>query len=476
MKFFWKIFFATMFVCVICLAIGCYILINSNFHTLIDSEANMGYYWGDVVNYSLINEMEDNFYLSISNDKSDSVTDQIIKAAKNLNINTTNGKIFFGIATKDKKSIYSLLSINFNKDMISLLDNNKKGYSLQKIGNEIYVQTIRPATFFGEQYYIETNRNVTFIFNNQKDQYRLLLQVVMGVLFLASIFTFVISKLLMRQVVSLNKITNEISAGNLSKRVETKGDDEFTTLSKNFNSMANDLEIKIHELESELEKKEMFIGAVSHELKTPLTSIIGYSDMLRSKQMEKERVRLCADYIFTEGKRLETLSMKLLDLIILKNQNITLLPVSIKDLFDKICTVVTPQLNECNIELLPNIQPAIIQMEPELMQSVFVNLIDNARKAIENKGTILVEGSCIEDNYFVVIEDDGKGMEKQELSKIKEAFYVVDKSRARKQGGAGLGLSLCDQIIKMHNFGIEFESTVNVGTKVTIIMKGAKHE
>lgn len=472
MKFFWKMFFATMFVCVICFSLGGYILINFNFNSLLESEVKTAYSFGDIVYYSLANELKDNENFYMNND----TNDMINEVAESININTTNGKIRFSIVNNEKESFYSSLEKNLDKRLLKDLSISQKGYTLKQTESEIYIQAFRPAKFFGQNYYIETIQDVTYIFDNQKSQYNMIMWIIVGIFVLGGTLTFIISKLLIRQVVSLTKVTKEISAGNLSKRVKIKGQDEFSLLSKNFNYMADDLEEKIYELKREAERRERFVSDFSHELKTPLTSIIGYSDILRRKELNPERISLCANYIFTEGKRLETLSMRLLDLIVLKNQEIHIVPVLIREFLEEINFIISPQLKEENIEMLINLQPAIVKLEPELMKTVFINIIDNARKAIDGKGYIHITGIPDKDTYRIIIEDNGKGMEKHELSKIKEAFYMVDKSRAREQGGAGLGLSICDQILRLHDFEIEFYSTVGEGTKVTVIMKGVQSE
>lgn len=463
-----------MFVSIICFALGGYVLINSNFQSLLDSEAKTAYSFGDIVYYSLSNELKDTKYFLLVEDRDNKFYDLIREMAQTVNINTTNGKIRFSILKNDQSVLFSSLEEKFDKNLVSHFNSNQKGYSLKKIDKEVYIQAFRPAKFWNGDYYIETIRDVTYIFDNQKSQYETMFRLMIGMIVLAGILTAIISKFIMQQVVSLTKTTKEISAGNLGKRVEIRGDDEFTLLSENFNRMADDLEEKIHELQNEAEKREIFVADFSHELKTPLTSIIGYSDMLRSKEMDRERINLCANYIYTEGKRLETLSMRLLDLIVLKNRDIYVIPINIKELLDEIYTIVFIQLNKAEIKISMDIEPAVIKLEPELMKTVFINLIDNERKAIEVNGQIHITGKLIQDKYIITIQDNGNGMDKKELSKIKEAFYMVDKSRAREQGGAGLGLAICDQILKLHGFEIKFDSIVNFGTTVTVVMKGSK--
>ncbi|MEA4987781.1 MAG: HAMP domain-containing sensor histidine kinase [Anaerovorax sp.] len=476
MNLFWKIFFTTMFVSITCFSIGGYFLVNSNMNALMKNEANIAYELGDMVYYSLNNElrlMDQSYFI----DELDSeVFDLISYISESINIKNSNGKILFTVISDDMGILFSSLDKQFDKNLLNSMNEDEKGYTLKKTKEGIYLQALRPAVFLGYDYHIETVRNVSYIFETQREQYQLLVKIILGMLLLAGIITFLLSKILMRPIVSLSKVTKEISAGKLEKRVIISGEDEFALLSSNFNKMADDLEEKIHLLENEAEKKEMFVGAFSHELKTPLTSIIGYSDMLRRKEMDKDRIHLCANYIYTEGKRLEMLSMRLLEFIVVKNQEIYPVDISIKTFFDEIFAVVENQLSQSDIYLRTEIEDVILSFEPELMKTVFLNIIDNARKAFDHSGTIFVQGKVEEQQYKVKIIDNGKGMEEEELSKIKDAFYMVDKSRARKQGGAGLGLALCDQILKMHGFTIDFESKLNEGTTVTITMKGLTYE
>ncbi|WP_206458216.1 sensor histidine kinase [Anaerovorax sp. IOR16] len=476
MNFFWKIFFTTMFVSITCFSMGGYFLVNSNMNALIKNEANIAYELGDMVYYSLNNELRfmDQYYFTGELDSE--VFDFISNISESINIKNSNGKILFTVISDDIGILFSSLDKQFDKNLLNSMSEDEKGYTLKKTKEGIYLQALRPAVFLGYDYHIETVRNVSYIFETQREQYQLLVKIILGMLLLAGIITFLLSKILIKPIVSLSKVTKEISAGKLEKRVIISGEDEFALLSSNFNKMADDLEEKIHLLEDEAEKKEMFVGAFSHELKTPLTSIIGYSDMLRRKEMDKDRIHLCANYIYTEGKRLEMLSMRLLEFIVVKNQEIYPVDISIKTFFDEIFAVVENQLSQSDIYLQTEIEDVILSFEPELMKTVFLNIIDNARKAFDHSGTIFVQGKVEEQQYKVKIIDNGKGMEEEELLKIKDAFYMVDKSRARKQGGAGLGLALCDQILKMHGFTIDFDSKLNEGTTVTITMKGHAYE
>ena len=102
------------------------------------------------------------------------------------------------------------------------------------------------------------------------------------------------------------------------------------------------------------------------------------------------------------------------------------------------------------------------------MESVLLNLLDNARKAVDAEGAVLLEGSPVPGGYRIRVTDNGRGIAPEDLSRITEPFYMADKSRARAQGGAGLGLTVCQRIVALHCGRMEFESMLGRGTRVII--------
>lgn len=117
-------------------------------------------------------------------------------------------------------------------------------------------------------------------------------------------------------------------------------------------------------------------------------------------------------------------------------------------------------------------EEAPLWIEPDLMKTVCLNLLDNARKSIESSGHISFTGKAEAGGYRITISDNGKGIEEKELSRITEAFYMADQSRSRAKGGAGLGLTIASQIIGIHQAEMAFDSTPGKGTSVSILLKG----
>ena len=237
--------------------------------------------------------------------------------------------------------------------------------------------------------------------------------------------------------------------------------------------MADQLERHVEELKAEAQRREDFIGSFTHELKTPLTSIIGYAELLRSRPDDPEQVLDSAGYIFREGRRLEALSRKLLDLIVLNQEKVERKKVPMEGYLERVGGALRPTLEAQNLRLMVSAKPGTAEIEPDLMEALCLNLLDNARKASSPGGMIQLEGFPEEDGYCIQVSDQGRGIPPEDLERVTEAFYMVDKSRSRAQGGAGLGLALCQRIAELHGSTMEITSELGKGTTVRLQLKGA---
>ena len=206
----------------------------------------------------------------------------------------------------------------------------------------------------------------------------------------------------------------------------------------------------------------------SHELKTPLTSIIGYADMLRTMECTKEEMLEAVNYIFHQGKRLESLSFKLLELIVTDRQEYAFRPLSLTKLVDEAIQITEIRRREKLILLNKDYEEMLVEGEKDLLISVFTNLLDNAAKAVEPGDVIQIRGRQYGEQYLFCVIDNGCGMEQQDISRITEAFYMVDKSRARKEGGAGLGMTLTSRILGIHKIRWKIFSIPGKGTAVAL--------
>ena len=343
-----------------------------------------------------------------------------------------------------------------------LLDKEVDKYIIREIENENYMIFSSYYTVSNFSIYIVNIYDITSIYNERARQLKDIMYTDFVVLAISSIVIAVFSKFLTKPIEELNNVTKKISSGDFKERVSVKANDEIGELANSFNKMAEEIENKINSLNLSIKQKDDFISGFSHEIKTPMTAIIGYSDLLRLKNYDDE-VRIPAlNYIYSESKRLEELSYKLLSLMEISEDKIEFKVLNIKDFIEKTCKKIILD----NIDLKLDLEEAKVKIDENLLEVVMRNLIQNAKKADPKDNCIYVMGKNIENRYIVSVIDNGIGIPKEHIKRVTEDFYMVDKSRSRKNGGTGIGLSLCKKILEFHNSKINIESEENLGTRV----------
>ncbi|MDD5923338.1 MAG: HAMP domain-containing sensor histidine kinase [Clostridia bacterium] len=354
------------------------------------------------------------------------------------------------------------------KSPIAEIKENSRIYRIvQKSENSVFLQVISRLKLSKKNYYIQTVTDISDIYSSREHMLGIYRILIICVALMASLILVFFSHRLTRPLVKLSSITQRMADGDLSIRAETKGTKEIAELSKNYNNMAQSIENYVDKLKESAQSREEFVNNFTHEMKTPLTSIIGYADMLRSYELDVEEKRKCADCIYKEGKRLEALSSSLLSIIVLKNNSVDMSDSDVKFLIDDIKDAVRFLLEKYNISLEIDCTDAKIFAEYSLIKTLICNLIDNACKASQSGSKITLTGAVCNDRFRFTVADMGRGIPANEISKITQPFYMVDKSRARSMGGAGLGLALCSEIAYMHGSQLHIESTPGVGTAVS---------
>lgn len=341
---------------------------------------------------------------------------------------------------------------------------------------EPYLQTTIQFSMYDKDYYLDMGRSLTAIYNVRKEQIDVFQKTFFALSLLGIFFACLQATFLTRPLRKLQKASKEIEMGNLSFRSNIQSKDEVGELSEAFDKMAGELESKITLLKEAAEQKDMFIGAFTHELKTPMTSIIGYSDLLRTQKLGEKDQADALNYIFSEAKRLENMSLKMLDLFVADKKKISLKACSPAILTEYVVRHLRSIYAKNNVTIEVNAQKGQCLLEPDLFQTLLINLLDNARKSMEQGGMIIVTISMTAEGCILSVVDDGRGIPREALKHLTEAFYRVDKARARAKGSAGLGLALCDKIVGLHHGTMEFESEEGAGTKVTVTLNGGVYE
>lgn len=355
--------------------------------------------------------------------------------------------------------------------MISLNEENNYGYCIRQTETGYYMLMLTLLTETEEPLFRGVYRDLTAIYGDRENllvQYRFALAVL---LFAGGTAVYVLSRYITRPIRKLGRIAEKIAEGNYVLRSHNKNSDEIGQLARNFDKMADRLLRELDAKVLEAEQKENFTAAFAHELKTPLTSIIGYADMLNSMKMTEEENREAYFYIYSQGKRLESLSHKLLELVSMDKNPIEFKPVPTKYLEENIRATTRPIWNQRGIQGKIALERATLYGDGELLLSLFYNLLDNAAKAMDH-GTIdfiLMKGRIVDDEYEIKVVDNGRGIPAEEISRITEAFYMVDKSRSRKEGGAGIGMALCVKIADLHGAKLKIDSKLGEGTVIKLL-------
>ena len=468
MKFLYKILLWTIIIMAAAFGLSGYLFVNFVFETALEREVNQA--------------LDDNSILQFAFETAalnvpakydvlqDSAVEQI--GARLESGGQGTGRLL-RLSSEEKKSLY--VSDGFVEDT-SLLESITEGTRTWQIiqkDNHYYIRTGIVVNALNRNLYLETMEDVTEVFEERAMGFSVYRKVTLAMLALSLVVMFFICTWLTKPIRILTGATRKMAEGDYSYRAKRVSSDELGQLTSDFNSMANVLEGTIGELKEEVRAREDFIAAFAHELKTPLTAIIGYADLLRSRKLDEEKHFLSANYIYTEGKRLENMSLRLLDIIVTKREQIEPQPVAAEQLFRYLQDMFAGNTEQ---ELIVSYDEGTVYAEGNLIKSVLLNLVDNAFKASSEGGVVELTGRKLQDGYEFQVKDYGVGIPAEELKKVTEAFYMVDKSRSRSKNGAGLGLALCVEILRLHNSELKMESTLGEGTCIRFCLPDKKKE
>ena len=353
---------------------------------------------------------------------------------------------------------------------------NPTVFSLEKLSNLKSRSSDRTFSYGNKEYLVFSHtyengitflrlEDVTYVQDEMKNLLIVLIFSAVTIVILTVVLLYVILRHVFLPLQQLNDSAKQIAEGVYSNRVRVQKADEIGELSQSFNQMAEAVELHTHQLEESEMRKTLFMGNLTHELKTPMTAISGYAQMLLTLKLSERDQEEALGYIYSECGRLERLSKKMMRLLELDgDESFPFEDVAVADLFKEVRKSCEMLGKEKQIELVFREDGEHFRLDADLMQDALLNLIDNGIKASEPGSRIIVSA----DKNGISVEDFGKGIPKEEQEHIFEPFYMVDKSRSRKSGGAGLGLALTARIAKLHHAKIQVESEVGKGTKVIL--------
>ncbi|KEO81860.1 sensor histidine kinase [Tumebacillus flagellatus] len=284
-----------------------------------------------------------------------------------------------------------------------------------------------------------------------------------GTFVLSLVFLVVFAHFVVKPVKRLTAATQKISEGEYDVRLESSRRDEIGELARQFSQMAGELK----QLES---MRQEFVSNVSHEIQSPLTSIKGFSQALRTADMAAEERDLYLGIIEAESERLSSLSKQLLTLASLDKEaaQVEKTLYRLDEQIREALLVLEWQWQEKGLQVDLQLPDVTVQGDRHLLQLVWINLLTNAVKFTDAGGRIRValinEGSDV----WVRVQDSGIGISESELPRVFERFYKGDKSRNRTRAGSGLGLAIVDKIVRLHGGAVSVNSKLGEGTTVEV--------
>lgn len=473
MKLWQKIFLSSLMLIILTVNIISVVLLNNSHRLIIERERSHALNEHEYFKASFVNAVT--YEKLAKGELIFDVYDITIIAVDTVNGQKLNTAIYSESKSITARNIPDKLNAMVRDNFLDNIDTegNEYGTAVFEIDDK-HIMLIGSAVQIEDMtYFIVTASDISEIYIMKKQQSDFIRQVSLAASAIVSLILLVMTIVLLQPLKRLNIYTKEIAGGKYEMRIKRKGSLEFCQLADNMNSMAEAVQSHAQKLENVAEARQTFIANLAHEMKTPLTSILGFADLLRIKKNISDGDRMeYAGTIVEETKRLRSLSGKLMELITLGGTDIEKKPVSLPKLITETKTALTPLLDKNKVSLVCNYKDITFSADEELFKSLLYNIIENAVKASPMGEKIILNCAMYEGDAVITITDFGIGMSKSDMQRVFEPFYMVDKSRSRKAGGAGLGLALCAEIAKLHNTILEIDSRLGEGTTIFITISG----
>lgn len=463
MKFTWKMISTVALLLAVALSVSGYLVVRGSFRSALESEMNDAR--EDMRLFGLTVQALCADELRYGNDDGAALSLRTL-----LTQDGSAQQREFSILSENGKVLVRTSGMRLNNEMDTPVGSIQTRIVTE--GDRRFILCTQNVSCFDTTFYLSRMREVSSLFtraDRDLSRYQLIMLLILAVgIGITTALTFYLTRPIRR----ISRAAKQFSEGQYDKRAAVRSNDELGQLAQSFNDMADSLETKIHELADAAQRQKDFTASFAHELKTPLTSVIGYADTLRSRVLPAKKQVEAANYIFSEGKRLEAMSFALLDLFALEQAAPQFRKMSASRIVQDTAASCAYLLKEKNIRLETRVEEQELHVVPELLHILLYNLIDNARKASEEGSVIRMYARQVENGFRFSVRDNGRGIPQEALTRLTEPFYMVDKSRARAEGGAGLGLALCKQIAELHGTSLLFESEVGKGTCVSFVLGG----
>lgn len=274
-----------------------------------------------------------------------------------------------------------------------------------------------------------------------------------------------------KKIKKLLNVVREMEDGHYDVKIPNLGTDEIGEFATAFEKMATSIDYNVRKIKEESENRKIFIGNLAHEIRTPLTSIIGYSSLIKNKKItDPTTINEYCNKIHEEGNYIEAMRDKLMNIMSLETNAIELKEIDISSCIETFASDLKKHYPSAKIIL--NLEKRVYKLaDKDLLRSIVLNLFKNAYNASEKP---IIKITLTKDELQII--DNGKGIPQKELKKITEPFYTLNKDRNRKHSGMGLGLPLVFKIVEIHGWTMTINSKENEGTVITISLGGIQNE
>lgn len=409
MKFRYKVLITNLILLSVSLGLVGYLMIHKNFELAKETQISNAVIQNNLVQSSV--EYEVLQALNREESVKGALPDIGAQVSSGMRAENVTFFIYYG-----DKLVYNETEENANLKKVweAQQEDGNKNYAIFEEDGHYYIYVMAASKVGDENLCMISRSDVSDAYALRDREIRYFRLILFICLMIESLLIYVISRYLTRPLEQLNRVAEEITDGSYETRITVKSQDE--------------------------------VGL------------------------------LALSYIFSEGRRLERMSGKLFDLIYLREHEMEKEAVQAENVSSEVLKVVTPSFAAKGLVLKENIEPAVLYGNKELLVTALVNLLDNARKASKEHGVIEFSGKRIQEEenpfyYELSVKDYGIGMTKEETERICDEFYMADKSRARQEGGAGIGMSLVALILEHHQAELIVESEPKKGTKMRICFR-----
>lgn len=366
------------------------------------------------------------------------------------------------VLQKDDEALYSEISISPG-DYLNLAEASKqRQFSGEIDGRKILIVGSR-VTVKSTEYAVWVVEDISSVYNDMDRMIWKFTAISIAAILLGTGMIVFLVRRAMHPLLRLRDTTKRIAAGEYKERAPILSHDEVGELAADFNTMAGAVQGRIAELTETAQRQRLFIGGVTHEFKTPITAMLLHTDLLQNAYLEEDEKQASLSHVESQCKWLERLTQKLLTLITLHGCP-ELKRESVASLFSRTGASMAEILRKRETPLIVDCGVDTLDMDIDLMQSLIINLVDNASKASEPGQAVIVRAY----GHTIEVRDHGCGIPEDELERITEPFYMVDRSRSKKKGGSGLGLALVKEIAAAHSAKMDIESSPGKGTTVSV--------